>query len=32
MKLKEITEHLIGVYVNRIGYEYMHSPDKNERL
>jgi len=32
MQLKHITEHLMGVYVDKIGYEYMHSPDKNERL
>ena len=32
MPLKGITEHLMGVYVDKIGYEYMHSPDKSERL
>ncbi|WVQ79042.1 oxoglutarate dehydrogenase (succinyl-transferring), E1 component [Cryptococcus sp. DSM 104549] len=30
--LDKIKEHLMGVYVDKIGYEYMHSPDKNERL
>jgi probable 2-oxoglutarate dehydrogenase E1 component DHKTD1 len=30
--LEQITEHLMGVYVDKIGYEYMHCPDKDERL
>ncbi|KAF8997053.1 dehydrogenase E1 and transketolase domain-containing protein 1 [Cyathus striatus] len=30
--LEEIVRHLRGVYVGRIGYEYMHSPSKTERL
>ncbi|WWD16700.1 oxoglutarate dehydrogenase (succinyl-transferring), E1 component [Kwoniella shandongensis] len=32
LPLDKIREHLMGVYVDKIGYEYMHSPDKNERL
>lgn len=32
MTLDKIKDHLMGVYVDNIGYEYMHSPDKNERL
>ena len=32
MSLEWIADHLMGVYVDKIGYEYMHSPDKNERL
>ncbi|WVQ94500.1 oxoglutarate dehydrogenase (succinyl-transferring), E1 component [Kwoniella sp. CBS 9459] len=32
MTLDQITEHLIGVYVDKIGFEYMHCPEKNERL
>ena len=30
--LREITEFLRGVYVDRIAYEFMHSPSKSERL
>ncbi|KAF9445181.1 2-oxoglutarate dehydrogenase, E1 component [Macrolepiota fuliginosa MF-IS2] len=30
--LEEIERHLRGVYVGKIGYEYMHSPSKTERL
>lgn len=30
--LKQITSHLRAVYVGAIAYEYMHSPDKSERL
>ncbi|EKM75012.1 hypothetical protein AGABI1DRAFT_123391 [Agaricus bisporus var. burnettii JB137-S8] len=30
--LDEIENHLRSVYVGRIGYEYMHSPSKTERL
>jgi probable 2-oxoglutarate dehydrogenase E1 component DHKTD1 len=30
--LKEITEHLMGVYVDRIGYEFQQCPSKDERL
>lgn len=29
--LKEIREHLLSVYVDRIGYEYQHCPGKDER-
>jgi len=32
LPLEEITEHLMGVYVDKIGYEYMHCPEKDERL
>ncbi|OCF42377.1 oxoglutarate dehydrogenase (succinyl-transferring), E1 component [Kwoniella heveanensis CBS 569] len=32
MTLDQIREHLIGVYVDKIGFEYMHCPEKNERL
>ena len=32
LPLEEITKHLMGVYVDRIGYEYMHCPVKDERL
>jgi probable 2-oxoglutarate dehydrogenase E1 component DHKTD1 len=31
-KLKDIAEFLKGVYVGKIGYEFMHSPSKSERL
>ena len=31
-KLKDIVDHLREVYVGRIGYEFMHSPSKSERL
>ncbi|KXN83086.1 putative 2-oxoglutarate dehydrogenase E1 component DHKTD1, mitochondrial, partial [Leucoagaricus sp. SymC.cos] len=30
--LEEIEKHLRGVYVGKIGYEFMHSPSKTERL
>ena len=30
--LGKITEHLMGTYVDRIGYEYQHCPSKDERL
>lgn len=30
--LADITSHLRSVYVGRIAYEYMHSPEKSERL
>ncbi|ORX36355.1 Thiamin diphosphate-binding protein [Kockovaella imperatae] len=30
--LEKITEHLMRTYVDRIGYEYIHCPDKDERL
>ncbi|RXK41404.1 oxoglutarate dehydrogenase (succinyl-transferring), E1 component [Tremella mesenterica] len=30
--LDEISGHLMKTYVGHIGYEYMHCPDKNERL
>jgi probable 2-oxoglutarate dehydrogenase E1 component DHKTD1 len=30
--LDEIEEHLMGVYVDKIGVEFMHSPVKSERL
>lgn len=30
--LKRITSHLRNAYVGRIAYEFMHSPDKSERL
>ncbi|KAG7444529.1 2-oxoglutarate dehydrogenase, E1 component [Guyanagaster necrorhizus] len=30
--LGEIVRHLRSVYVDRIAYEYMHSPSKSERL
>ena len=32
LPLEEITKHLMGVYVDKIGYEYMHCPEKDERL
>ncbi len=32
LPLEKITEHLMGVYVDKIGYEYMHCPEKDERL
>jgi probable 2-oxoglutarate dehydrogenase E1 component DHKTD1 len=32
LPLEEITQHLMGVYVDKIGYEYMHCPEKDERL
>ena len=32
LPLEDITKHLMGVYVDKIGYEYMHSPEKDERL
>lgn len=32
MKLEEIERHLMGVYVDKIGVEFMHSPVKSERL
>lgn len=31
-KLDDIQEHLMSVYVDRIGFEYMHCPVKDERL
>lgn len=31
-KLREIVQFLRGVYVDRIAYEFMHSPSKSERL
>lgn len=30
--LEEITRHLMGTYVDKIGYEFEHSPEKDERL
>ena len=30
--LEEVTDHLMGTYVDRIGYEYQHCPEKDERL
>ncbi|KAI0039089.1 dehydrogenase E1 and transketolase domain-containing protein 1 [Auriscalpium vulgare] len=30
--LAEITAHLRGVYVGRIAYEYMHAPERTERV
>lgn len=30
--LAQITDHLRSIYVDRIAYEYMHSPSKTERL
>ena len=30
--LETISKHLMGVYVDKIGYEYMHCPEKDERL
>nr|XP_019004663.1 oxoglutarate dehydrogenase (succinyl-transferring), E1 component [Kwoniella mangroviensis CBS 8507]OCF68124.1 oxoglutarate dehydrogenase (succinyl-transferring), E1 component [Kwoniella mangroviensis CBS 8507] len=30
--LEEIEKHLMEVYVDKIGFEYMHCPEKNERL
>lgn len=30
--LESITRHLRDIYVDRIAYEYMHSPSKEERL
>jgi probable 2-oxoglutarate dehydrogenase E1 component DHKTD1 len=30
--LKRIVSHMRAVYVGAIAYEYMHSPDKSERL
>ncbi|KAK4687422.1 putative 2-oxoglutarate dehydrogenase E1 component DHKTD1, partial [Tremellales sp. Uapishka_1] len=32
LTLQEIEEHLHKVYVDRIGYEYQHCPEKSERL
>jgi probable 2-oxoglutarate dehydrogenase E1 component DHKTD1 len=32
LTLAEIQEHLMGVYVDKIGVEFMHSPVKSERL
>lgn len=32
LPLKDIVDHLLEVYVGKIGYEYQHSPDKSERL
>jgi probable 2-oxoglutarate dehydrogenase E1 component DHKTD1 len=32
LPLEEITQHLMGTYVDKIGYEYMHCPEKDERL
>lgn len=32
LKLDEIQRHLMGVYVDKIGVEFMHSPVKSERL
>lgn len=32
MRLEEIERHLMEVYVNKIGVEFMHSPVKSERL
>lgn len=32
MRLEEIERHLMGVYVDKIGVEFMHSPVKSERL
>ena len=30
--LEEVTEHLMATYVERIGHEYQHCPEKDERL
>jgi probable 2-oxoglutarate dehydrogenase E1 component DHKTD1 len=32
LTLEEIEKHLMGVYVDKIGVEFMHSPVKTERL
>jgi len=32
LPLDDINRHLMGVYVDKIGYEYMHCPEKDERL
>jgi len=32
LPLQEITQHLMETYVDKIGYEYMHCPEKDERL
>lgn len=32
LTLEEIEKHLMGVYVDKIGVEFMHSPVKSERL
>ncbi|WWC60118.1 oxoglutarate dehydrogenase (succinyl-transferring), E1 component [Kwoniella dejecticola CBS 10117] len=32
MSLDKIRKHLIDVYVDKIGLEYMHCPEKDERL
>nr|XP_019012250.1 oxoglutarate dehydrogenase (succinyl-transferring), E1 component [Kwoniella pini CBS 10737]OCF51031.1 oxoglutarate dehydrogenase (succinyl-transferring), E1 component [Kwoniella pini CBS 10737] len=32
MSLEKIKQHLMDVYVDKIGFEYMHCPEKNERL
>jgi probable 2-oxoglutarate dehydrogenase E1 component DHKTD1 len=32
LPLSDIVNHLMDVYVGKIGYEYQHSPDKSERL
>ncbi|KAJ6621901.1 dehydrogenase E1 and transketolase domain-containing protein 1 [Mycena sp. CBHHK59/15] len=30
--LRQVTEHLRSIYIDRLAYEYMHSPSKTERL
>jgi 2-oxoglutarate dehydrogenase complex dehydrogenase (E1) component-like enzyme len=32
LTLEEIEKHLMGIYVDKIGVEFMHSPVKSERL
>ncbi|WWC87694.1 oxoglutarate dehydrogenase (succinyl-transferring), E1 component [Kwoniella dendrophila CBS 6074] len=32
VSLEKIKKHLMEVYVDKIGFEYMHCPEKNERL
>jgi probable 2-oxoglutarate dehydrogenase E1 component DHKTD1 len=32
LPLPVIRDHLMNVYVDRIGYEFQHCPDKHERL
>ncbi|KAL1409551.1 hypothetical protein Q8F55_003535 [Vanrija albida] len=32
LPLKDIRDHLMGTYVDRIGYEFQHCPNKHERL
>ena len=32
LELDKIKDHLMSTYVDKIGYEYMHCPEKDERL